>query len=274
MASVQMDGSQSFTLNLVVTEFSTNPTTNTSVVNYDLYINPPGGWEAYNLTASNQTYYVKFRINGTLTPIASGNFTYDFRSPNDNVNKYIINDGRYTITHGADGASTFKATAQATTTNSAIGDGTIAEYDVVLTDFSRLPAAPAAPTLALNANPMAIDIASAESPALSPVGPSLTDYEYQISTDGSTWQTAVSMGLDRTATFTSTNPGLYYVQTRAVSSEGSGAWSASSSLTTFSGGKVWNGTAFVPSSAKAWDGGMWVNGIVKVWNGSEFVNAK
>lgn len=274
MASVQMDGSQNFTLNLVVTEFSTNPTNNTSVVNYDLYINPPGGWEAYNLTSSNQTYYVKFRINGTLTTIASGNFTYDFRAPNDNVNKYIVNDGRYTITHGADGALTFKATAQATTTNSAIGDGTIAEYDVVLTDFSRVPAAPAAPTLALNANPMAIDITSAVSADLTPAGPALTDYEYQISTDGATWQTPVSMGLDRTATFTSTEPTTYYVQTRAVSSEGNGAWSPSSNLATFSGGKVWNGTAFVPSSAKAWNGGMWVNGIVKVWNGTEFVNAK
>lgn len=276
MASVQMNGSADFTLNLVVTEFSTDPATNTSVVNYDLYINPPGGIESYNLTASNQSYYVKFRINGVLTTIASGNFTYDFRSPNDNVNKYIVNDGRYTITHADTGAMTFKATAQALTTNTNIGDGTIAEYDVTLTDFSRLPAAPsAAPTLALNgSNPMVIDITSAESPALSPVGPALTDYEYQISTDNSIWGSAVSMGTDRSFSHTTTVPGLYYVQTRAVSSEGAGAWSASSSITTFSGGKVWNGTAFTPGKVQVWNGTTWVNGIVKVWDGSTFVNAK
>lgn len=275
MASVQMDGSANFTLNLVVTEFSTNTTTNTSVVNYDLYINPPGGVESYNLTSSNQSYYVKFRINGTLTTIASGNFTYDFRSPDDNTNKYIVNDGRYTITHGADGASTFKATAQALTTNSNIGDGTIAEYDVVLTDFSRVPAAPAAPTLASNsANPMAVDITSAIPTELSPAGPAIDDYNYRYSTDNTTWSAEQAMGVDRTETFTSTTPGLYYIQTRAHSSEGWGEWSSSSSITTFSGGKVWDGTAFVPGTAKVWDGTAWVTAVVKVWDGTDWTNAK
>lgn len=283
MASVQMDGSANFTLNLTITESSTNPTTNTSVISYDLYINPPGGIESYNLTSSNQTYYVKFYINGVWTTIASGNFTYDFRSPNDNVNKHI-KTSTYTLTHDADGTYTasdnltkgvLSATAQATTTNANIGDGTIASFNTAITDFSRVPAAPAAPTVALNAsNPMAVDITSAESPALSPVGSALTDYEYQVSTDNSTWGSAVSMGLDRAATFTSTNPGLYYFQTRAVSSEGAGAWSPSSSVTTFSGGKVWNGTAFVPGQVKVWNGTAFVNGTVKVWNGSAFVNAK
>lgn len=274
MASVQMDGSANFTLNLTITESSTNPSANSSVVSYDLYINPPGGIESYNLTASNQTYYVKFTINGVLTTIASGNFTYDFRSPNDNVNKHI-KTGTYTVTHNADGSYVLAATAQATTTNANIGDGTIASFNTTLTDFSRVPAAPAAPTVALNAsNPMAVDITSAESAALSPAGPDLTDYEYQVSTDDATWGAAVSMGLDRAATYTSTTPGIYYFQTRAVSSEGNGAWSPSSNVTTFSGGKVWNGSAFVPGKVQVWNGTAFVNGTVKVWDGSAFVNAK
>ena len=265
-----MDGSANFTLNLTITETSTDPATNTSVVTYSLYINPPGGIESYNLTSSNQTYYVK--INGAT--VASGGFTYDFRSPNDNTNK-VIKTAPVTITHAADGTSTVTAAGQATTTNANIGDGTIATFNTVLTDFSRVPAAPAAPTLVLNsANPMAVDITSAIPTELSPAGPVIDDYNYRYSTDDATWSAEQAMGVDRTETFTSTAPGLYYIQTRAHSSEGWGAWSSSSSITTFSGGKVWNGTAFVPGRTKVWNGTAWVNAIVKVWSGSGWTNAK
>jgi hypothetical protein len=268
MASDAM--SSGFVLYLTLSETSTNPAANTSVVSYSLYINPPGNYESYNLNSGSQSYSVT--INGSV--VGSGGFTYDFRSPNNNTNK-VIKSGTVTITHNADGSKVVAASGFANTSSSTVGDGSISSFNTTLTDFSRVPAAPAAPTLALSStNPMVIDITSAVSAALSPVGPDITDYEYQISTDNTTWGAAVSLGTDRVGSYTSTTPGLYYVQTRALSSEGAGAWSASASITTFSGGKVWNGTAFVPGTAKVWNGTGWSTAIVKVWGGSSWTNAK
>jgi hypothetical protein len=250
------------TLYLTVTEASTDAATNTSVVSFSLSV--VGNNASYNLN-SGSTWSVT--INGTTY---SGTWTYDFRSDNTKT----LKSSTQSVTHDANGSKTITVSGTAYGL-STIGTGTITSKSFTLTDFSRLPAAPAAPSLALNgSNPMVIDITSAESPALSPVGPDITDYEYQISTDDATWDAAVSMGTDRSFSHTTTVPGLYYVQTRAVSSEGSGAWSASSSITTFSGGKVWNGTAFTPGKVQVWNGTAWANGIVKVWNGSAWTNAK
>ena len=44
-------------------------------------------------------------------------------------------------------------------------------------------------------------------------------------------------------------------------------------ITVTSGGKVWNGTAFVAGTTKVWNGTAFVAGVTKVWNGSTWVNA-
>jgi hypothetical protein len=44
-------------------------------------------------------------------------------------------------------------------------------------------------------------------------------------------------------------------------------------ITVTSGGKVWNGTAFVASTTNVWNGTTFVAGVTKVWNGSTWVNA-
>jgi hypothetical protein len=42
---------------------------------------------------------------------------------------------------------------------------------------------------------------------------------------------------------------------------------------TLSGGKVWNGSAWVEGEVHVWNSSAWVLGVVKVWNGSAWVNA-
>jgi hypothetical protein len=217
--SIQMNGTADFTLTLTVTETATNAAANTSDVSYSLVINPPGTWEAYNLTSSNQSYSIT--INGSV--VASGGFTYDFRSPNNNTNKTVKSGTVSGIAHTADGSKTIAAFASANTANSGIGDGTIASFNTILTDFVRLPSAPAAPSLSRASDGVTLTITSAV--ADSPV--TVTDYNFRVSTDGSSWSADLAMGSDRTETFDGTPTSGYYVATRAYSSEGWGPYSAS-----------------------------------------------
>lgn len=216
--SVQMNGSENFVLTLTVTESATNAAANTSDVTYSLIINPPGGWEAYNLTSSNQSYSIT--INGAV--VASGGFTYDFRSPNDNVNKTIKASSVTGIAHLPNGSKTITATATANTTNAAIGDGTVPSFDIVLTDFVKVPDSPGAPTLG-RTNPALVTVTSAVPASAA----SITDYSLRWSTDNSTWSSDVTMGSDGVYDFTATTTQGYWFQTRAYSSEGWGSYGSS-----------------------------------------------
>lgn len=219
--SIQMNGSADFTLTLTVTESATDPTANTSSAAYSLVINPPGNWEAYNLTSSNQSYSIN--INGT---VISGNFTYDFRSPNNNTNKTVKSGTVTGIAHEANGSKTIASTATVNTNNSGIGDGTVASFNTVLTDFVRVPGTPAAPTLSRSSDGITVTVTS----AVPSSAVSITDYNFRSSTDNATWSSAVSMGSDGVATFTGTATSVYFVQTQAYSSEGWGDWSSSNSI--------------------------------------------
>jgi hypothetical protein len=94
-----------------------------------------------------------------------------------------------------------------------------------MTNFVRLPTAPATgPTLSRNAAGTTVTILSGT--ATSPVA--ISSYQYQQSTDGTTWGTATTVATPSATTdivgLTATQ--VYYYQTRAVSSEGNGPWSA------------------------------------------------
>jgi hypothetical protein len=221
MASDAM--SNGFVLYLTLTETSTNPAANTSVVSYSLYINPPGNYQSFNLNSGDQSYSIT--INGSV--VASGGFTYDFRSPNENTNK-VIKSGTVTITHNANGSKTVAASGYANTASSTVGDGSIASFNTVLTDFAVLPEAPEAPTVIRTGNGTDIQVISSVPFSVA----TITNYEMRKSSDGTTFAAAESMGsdgvLDETITATLTR----YYQTRAISSEGTGAWSPS----TYSGG--------------------------------------
>ena len=73
-------------------------------------------------------------------------------------------------------------------------------------------------------------------------------------------------------TGTPTEPGVFDFVIRATNLTGS-VDTDTLTITALSGGKVWNGTAFVAGTTKVWDGTSFVSSTTKVWDGSEWVSA-
>lgn len=200
-------------LELVLTETSTSSSGNTSVVTATLQINPPSdsaSWNGYgdanySLTFSGSTY--------------TGSFSYDYRTDRSTQ---VLKTVSKTITHAANGTGTATASASADSGSGTLGTASISTKTLTLTDFTRLPSAPAAPALTRTVS-TTIGITS----AVASSAVTVSDYEFRYSTDGSTWSAAQAMGSDRIASLTVTATNPYYIQTRAYSSEGWGAWSPS-----------------------------------------------
>lgn len=209
-----------FNLVLTATESSTNSSGNTSVVSWTLELDPTSNYNSYNLYANQNSYSVW--INGVQI---SGNYTFDFRT-NTTSNRTIAS-GTQTITHNADGSKTISI--DATSTSTTLGTANTSATNLVLTDFVFVPSAPAKPGAVLATDRSKITVTSGV--ATSAVTPS--DYEMRYSTNnGSTWTPSsggTSMGTDRIYDLSSLTIGATYIfQTRAKSSEGTGAWSVSS----------------------------------------------
>jgi hypothetical protein len=194
---------------------------NRSRIDYDLSLradSSPSGFSGYSPDTS-LTYII---VNGTPYYPAAGQRTVNRGST------VAFVAGSVYITHTAAGVGSWSFSGRLEMQNPypsisfmppvmATGTGTVTS-----TNFVRLPTAPpTAPTLSRTTDGITVTVTSAT--ATSPV--TISDYEYRSSTDGSTWGSAVSMGTDRVATFTGTSTQIYYFQTRAVSSEGSGPWS-------------------------------------------------
>jgi hypothetical protein len=73
-------------------------------------------------------------------------------------------------------------------------------------------------------------------------------------------------------TGTPTTPGIFNFVIRATNVTGT-ADTATLTITALSGGKVWNGTAFVSGTTKVWNGTAFVSSTTKIWDGSEWVSA-
>jgi hypothetical protein len=149
----------------------------------------------------------------------SGNWEYDYRT---NRNTQVLKTVTKTITHNADGTKSVSGNGSANAVGGTLGSASISTKTLTLTDILRLPAAPSgSPTMSRVSPYTSITVTSQVADSGMPV----TDYEYQSSTDGSTFGSAISMGTDRVATFTGTATQIYYFKTRAISSEGIGPWS-------------------------------------------------
>jgi hypothetical protein len=163
-------------------------------------------------------------VSGDLTP-SIANYTFDFTA--SGLQTKTIGSGSFVVQHssaGVGGTVSGSASASADVLGTA-SDGT----SQALTDYLRLPSAPsAAPTLSKSGK--VLTITSATSPALSPAGPSVTDYVFQYSTNGgATWSASISMGSDATIAYTvPIFPATYFIKTAVVTSEGTGAFSATS----------------------------------------------
>ena len=73
-------------------------------------------------------------------------------------------------------------------------------------------------------------------------------------------------------TGTPTTPGVFNFVIRAANLTGT-ADTDTLTITALSGGKVWNGTAFVAGTTRVWDGTAFASSTTKVWDGSEWVSA-
>lgn len=238
------------TLYLDVTETSTNPGANTSVVSFTLRV--VGNNASWNLNSGSTWSCV---INGTTY---SGTWTYDFRSDNT----VTLKTGTQTITHNADGSKTIAVSGTAYG-NSTIGTGTITSKNFILTDFVVVPGAPA--TIALSKTARNVTVTAGNSS-----GPNVTAYKVQYSTDGgTTWSTAQTM-TSQSYTYTALAPATYKFRVFAVNADGNSAYTTSTSLLVTAGGKRFDGTAWIYAAiAKRWDGSNWVDlTIAKRWDGS------
>lgn len=221
MASTTTSGN-GYILTANFTESSTDSAANTSVVAYSLVLtasSSPSGFSGYSYDTGN-TYFV---INDSIIKYAAVGQVAVSRG-----NSITVISGSTSITHAANGTATPTFYGRLLMQNPSPGtafmppDMTTGTGSLVLTDVVRLPAAPAtAPTISRTTDGVTTTVTSAS--ATSPV--TISDYEYRSSTDSATWGSAVSMGLDQVADFTGTGTQIYYFQTRAVSSEGAGAWS-------------------------------------------------
>lgn len=213
-------------------DVTSDSATNRSTISWTLELVETSSQPTYSLDPTN-TASVSFSlpsgttlVSGDRTP-AIAKYGYDFRA--SGLQTIRIGRGSFVVQHDASGVGgtvSGSASASANILGSA-SDGT----NATLTNYVRLPSAPsAAPTLSKSGK--VLTITSAASPALSPAGPSLSDYVFQYSTNGgTTWSAAVSMGTDATIAWTATVfPATYLIRTAAVSSEGTGAYSATSSI--------------------------------------------
>ena len=115
-----------------------------------------------------------------------------------------------------------------------ITPGITIDNTLTLTDFTRTPTTPVAPTLTRSTDRTSLTITGATATFYG----TTASYEYQISTNsGTTWTsgasgalpgTVATLGTNRISTLTVANTATIIARTRAKDSEGTGAWSPSS----------------------------------------------
>lgn len=215
MATSTFSG-RNYSFNLNVSETSTNADTNTSVVSYSLTVAEGTNTDSYRAFNDGTWSLV---IDGA-TVASSTTWNYDFRG---SVTSITLASGTRTITHDSTGAKTltFSASADGKTP---LGTASVSG-STVLTNFNA-PAKPVAPTLTRNSAGTTVTVVS----AIPSSDATITNYDLRWSYDAATWTTVTGIGTDRTGTVTVTATSTVYVQTRAVSAQGNGTWSNSTSI--------------------------------------------
>jgi uncharacterized membrane protein (DUF485 family) len=207
---------------------------NTSDVGWVVYLRVDAYQPSWSL---DQISYWSASVNGVT--VANGNsFSFDFRNASAGYT-LTLGSGNFRVAnsnpvvHNSDGSKvvSFSASVNA----DVIGAASTGTGNLTLTNISRVPQAPAAPTVTrpttgyLDSSRITVTSAVASAALGSPTPPAITDYQYQESTTSSTgpWQlTAQSMGVGRTVDLVRNAAQFYWYQTRAVNSEGPGPWSA------------------------------------------------
>ena len=258
MASNSWDDGKGHRMTITITESNVNSANNTSTLNASLKIEVLSSGGDFIQYTANPSYLDIHTAAGTSTRVWVAPTGANVTSTQYGLNGYHPSDLVYGTTsltfsgsvadaaHLSDGSGTAYARGLFRTDSTTSFTPYYTEQSVALTltNFSRVPQAPAAPKATRSSNGTTIDLLSSTGVAATgtPSPPAITDYRYRWSTDNSVWTTATTtMGSDGVGTNQQSNFGptspisvsktqTYYFQTRAINSEGEGAWSNSLSL--------------------------------------------
>jgi hypothetical protein len=179
-------------------------------------------------------------LNGVLR--ASGTVAYDFTGNSGNSYQFYVGD--FSITHATNGSGSVTGSVSfsgATPVGSATADGSL-----TLTNFVRLPTTPNRPVLTRSNNGSTLTITGGSATFYGTGG----YYQYGTSTNASTWSSSKTLGSGRVTSITVPNTSTYLARTRALDSEGTGAWSTTSIAST----GVPSAPPTAPSLARSSDG--------------------
>lgn len=251
-------------------EVSTSPTTNASTFRANFSVIGNGTTHsADTLDAVIQFYY---KVDGgTPVYLTNTTFTFDFR----NGNPVYLTNYDVSITHRANGSQTvvFGATARDGNTGNyrELGIATIGDTAVTVTDFVRLPDAPATCTAAIVGSNIQVTSGTSTSPV------TVSGYWVQSASDAdayATWSTEQLM-TSQSYTYTTLTRGRNYkFRVYAKSTEGTGPSTMSTALFYPAGGKRYDGTSYVATAtAKRYDGSAFVQlTTAKRYDGTAWVN--
>lgn len=252
----------SYTLRLTANETNVNSGANTSAVAWELkVIRNSGG--AFNTSPTALSWSVV--VDGST--VGSGSTSYNF----NNYAELVLGSGTTGgIAHNADGSKSVGVSGSISGPGPITGGS--AGGTLTLTDFSRPPLAPASCTVSVSGRNATVTSGNADVTNR----PAITSYQVEATTnDGVTWSGVVNTMTSQQFTYSNLDGGkTYKFRTRAVNSEGNGAWTESTSTFIPAGGRRWTGTAWEPTTiARRWNGSAWVDlTIAKRWNGSAWVD--
>lgn len=252
----------SYTLRLTANETNVNSGANTSAVAWELkVIRNSGG--AFNNNSNGLSWSVV--IDGST--VGSGSTSYNF----NNYAELVLGSGTTGgIAHNADGSKSVGVSGSISGPGPITGGS--AGGTLTLTDFSRPPLAPASCNVSVSGRNATVTSGNASVTNR----PAISSYQVEATTPNETaWSGNVYTMTSQQYTYTGLDGGkTYRFRTRAVNSEGAGAWTESASTFIPAGGRRWTGSAWTPTAtAKRWNGSSWVDiSIAKRWNGSSWVD--
>lgn len=204
---------------------------NRTKVSFSLRIEPPGNWYSYSFFSNPWSV----NIDGQSF---SGNFTYDFRPPNNNNTITIGSGTTGWISHNSDGSKSVNV--RATATGSSIGSADTGNNSFRLTTYERAPSTPSSISTSRNVRAITVTVG-----ASSDAGAGISRYRIQkrqlppggsYSSYGDDITTTTS---NRVGTYTGLLPEYtYQFRARAEGPGGNSGWRES-------------GTTVIPDAATA-----------------------
>jgi len=239
-----------------------------------LTVNATGGQNQISWSASvtdNNPSFTGFGSNGASwtitvagqTVATASNQSYDFGTGNV-ASPYFPRSESNTVTGLA--AGTYTVTGTFTTTG-LVGTATITPFSVSVS--APTPAPVFSDSTVASSAVVGVAYSDGVSASNSPT--------YSVRNSANTGAGTLPAGLTlntSTGAITGTPTTVGATSFRIRASNGGGNVTTDIlTITVTSGGKVWNGTAFVASTTNVWNGTAFVAGVTKVWNGSTWVNA-